>query len=85
MQSVNEEWLSDKSRFACDGLKRQRLVSPMMKNSAGQLVSCDWEEALYAAADRVSTRFGCWEVLNNVVSANISNCYLLAIVDVSVI
>lgn len=52
-ESINEEWLSDKSRFACDGLKRQRLVSPMMKNSAGQLVSCDWEEALYAAADRL--------------------------------
>ena len=30
-EDVNEEWLSDKSRFACDGLKRQRLTQPMVK------------------------------------------------------
>ena len=29
-EDVNEEWLSDKSRFACDGLKRQRLTQPMV-------------------------------------------------------
>ena len=32
-EDINEEWLSDKSRFACDGLKRQRLTVPMMKDS----------------------------------------------------
>jgi hypothetical protein len=30
--AVNEEWLSDKARFQFDGLKRQRLVVPMVKN-----------------------------------------------------
>ena len=30
-EDINEEWLSDKSRFACDGLKRQRLTQPMVK------------------------------------------------------
>ena len=30
-EDVNEEWISDKTRFACDGLKRQRLTSPMVK------------------------------------------------------
>lgn len=45
-EDVNEEWLSDKSRFACDGLKRQRLVAPMLKNEKGELVSVEWEDAL---------------------------------------
>ena len=30
-EDINEEWISDKSRFACDGLKRQRLTQPMVK------------------------------------------------------
>lgn len=38
--------MSDKARFACDGLKRQRLVTPMLKNSSGELVPVDWESAL---------------------------------------
>lgn len=33
--AVNEEWLSDKARFQFDGLKRQRLVVPMVKKSQG--------------------------------------------------
>lgn len=49
-QEINEEWLSDKSRFACDGLKRQRLVYPMVKDSSGELRACQWEDALLVAA-----------------------------------
>jgi len=30
-EEVNEEWLADKSRFAYDGLKRQRLLTPMIR------------------------------------------------------
>src|SRR3954463_13306904 len=30
-EAINEEWLSDKSRYACDGLLRQRLDRPMTK------------------------------------------------------
>jgi NADH dehydrogenase/NADH:ubiquinone oxidoreductase subunit G len=30
-EDVNEEWLSDKARFQYDGLKRQRLNTPMVK------------------------------------------------------
>lgn len=40
--------LSDKSRFAYDGLKRQRLVTPMVKKG-GNLKPVDWEEALITA------------------------------------
>ena len=49
-EEINEEWLSDKSRFACDGLKRQRLTQPMIKNNEGQLTTCSWEEAIVTVA-----------------------------------
>lgn len=49
-EDINEEWLSDKSRFACDGLKRQRLTQPMLKGSDGELRQCSWEEAIVAVA-----------------------------------
>ncbi|GLV43195.1 NADH dehydrogenase (ubiquinone) 75 kDa subunit [Carabus blaptoides fortunei] len=49
---INEEWLSDKSRFAYDGLKRQRLVSPMLK-CHGELVNVDWENALIAVGKAI--------------------------------
>ncbi|GBP68543.1 NADH-ubiquinone oxidoreductase 75 kDa subunit, mitochondrial [Eumeta japonica] len=49
-EEINEEWLADKSRFACDGLKRQRLVTPMMKSCSGELEPVEWEDAICAAA-----------------------------------
>jgi NADH dehydrogenase (ubiquinone) Fe-S protein 1 len=39
-EDVNEEWISDKTRFAYDGLKRQRLTLPMLKNSQVCLFIC---------------------------------------------
>jgi len=49
-EDINEEWLSDKSRFACDGLKRQRLTVPMMKDSNGELKMADWEDVIITVA-----------------------------------
>ncbi|XP_027146684.1 NADH-ubiquinone oxidoreductase 75 kDa subunit, mitochondrial [Larimichthys crocea] len=49
-EDINEEWISDKTRFAYDGLKRQRLTQPMVKNESGQLVPTTWEDALTRAA-----------------------------------
>merc|ERR1719227_71323 len=49
-EDINEEWLSDKSRFACDGLKRQRLTQPMVKGCDGNLAPCSWEDAIVAVA-----------------------------------
>jgi NADH-quinone oxidoreductase subunit G len=46
---VNEEWLSDKSRYAWDGLRRQRLDKPYIREN-GKLRAADWGEALQAAA-----------------------------------
>ncbi|XP_012271285.1 NADH-ubiquinone oxidoreductase 75 kDa subunit, mitochondrial [Orussus abietinus] len=48
-EDVNEEWISDKARFSYDGLKRQRLVTPMIKID-GKLQNVEWEDALVAAA-----------------------------------
>lgn len=49
-EEINEEWLSDKSRFSCDGLKRQRLTEPMVKNNEGELRPASWEEAIVTVA-----------------------------------
>lgn len=45
-EEINEEWLADKSRFSYDGLKRQRLVTPMLRDNNNSLVPVDWECAL---------------------------------------
>ena len=50
---VNEEWISDKTRFACDGLKRQRLDQPYVRRN-GKLEPASWDEAFAAIADKVS-------------------------------
>ncbi|GFU52041.1 NADH-ubiquinone oxidoreductase 75 kDa subunit, mitochondrial [Trichonephila clavipes] len=54
-EDVNEEWISDKTRFAYDGLKAQRLVTPMIKNSEGKLTPCDWQEALLKVAKKITS------------------------------
>jgi len=50
-EAVNEEWLGDKSRFSYDGLKRQRLAQPMVRQAGANLEVTTWEAALSAAAD----------------------------------
>lgn len=46
---VNEEWISDKTRFVWDGLRRQRLDRPYIRVN-GKLRPASWAEALDAAA-----------------------------------
>ncbi|WP_373050245.1 NADH-quinone oxidoreductase subunit NuoG [Thalassovita aquimarina] len=46
---VNEEWISDKTRFVWDGLRRQRLDTPYIREN-GKLRKASWSEALAAAA-----------------------------------
>ena len=50
-EEVNEEWLSDKSRFAYDGLKKRRLDVPMLRRG-GRLEPVEWKTALAAVAER---------------------------------
>ena len=48
-EDVNEEWISDKTRFIWDGLKTQRLDRPYIREN-GKLREASWEEA-FAAVD----------------------------------
>tara|TARA_B100001123_G_C15276167_1_gene1012253 strand:- start:399 stop:1985 length:1587 start_codon:yes stop_codon:yes gene_type:complete len=50
-EEVNEEWISDKTRFSCDGLKRQRLDTPYIRVD-GKLVPTNWDEALNVVASK---------------------------------
>ncbi|PHR90954.1 MAG: NADH-quinone oxidoreductase subunit G [Robiginitomaculum sp.] len=49
---INEEWISDKTRFVWDGLGRQRLDKPYIRKN-GQLVQASWGEALDLAASKL--------------------------------
>lgn len=51
-EDVNEEWISDKTRFACDGLRRQRLDQPYVRVD-GKLKPASWEDAFAAIAKRM--------------------------------
>ncbi|MEK0081660.1 NADH-quinone oxidoreductase subunit NuoG [Benzoatithermus flavus] len=51
-EDVNEEWISDKTRFSCDGLKRRRLDVPMVKRD-GRLQPAEWRDAFGAIRDRL--------------------------------
>ena len=44
---VNEEWISDKTRFVWDGLRRQRLDQPYVRKG-GKLKPATWDEAFSA-------------------------------------
>ncbi len=46
---VNEEWISDKTRFVWDGLRRQRLDVPYIREG-GKLRRASWAEALAVTA-----------------------------------
>ncbi len=51
-EEVNEEWISDKTRFALDGLAKRRLDRPYIRRD-GKLVEASWQEAFGAIAARV--------------------------------
>jgi NADH dehydrogenase (ubiquinone) Fe-S protein 1 len=51
-EDVNEEWLSDKGRFACDALTRRRILRPQIREG-GALKAITWNAALTELADRM--------------------------------
>lgn len=46
-EEINEEWINDKTRFAYDGLKSQRLTTPLIKVD-GKFEAATWPQALAA-------------------------------------
>jgi len=51
-EDVNEEWISDKTRYACDGLARQRLDKPYVKVD-GKLQPASWHDAFDAIGGKL--------------------------------
>ncbi|KAK8289608.1 hypothetical protein V6Z11_D07G199000 [Gossypium hirsutum] len=50
-EDINEEWISDKTRFCYDGLKRQRLNDPMIRDANGRFKAVSWRDALAVVAE----------------------------------
>src|SRR5690606_38347223 len=51
-EAINEEWISDKTRFVWDGLKTQRLDRPYVRRNR-KLAAASWEEAFAAVGKAV--------------------------------
>lgn len=56
-EEVNEEWINDKSRYAVDGLRAQRLDRPYVKRD-GKLHPASWEEAFSAIKEKLHSLKG---------------------------
>lgn len=48
---INEEWINDKSRFACDGLSTQRLTTPLIRRD-NQFQPATWENVLVEISEK---------------------------------
>ena len=53
-EDINEEWISDKTRFACDGLSKQRLDTPYIRID-GQLQKTTWNKALNFLVSKIKS------------------------------
>jgi len=51
-EDINEEWISDKTRYACDGLKNQRLDTPYLKSN-GILKKSSWSDVLDVIKEKI--------------------------------
>ena len=50
--NINEEWISDKTRYACDGLLKQRLDKPY-KRENGKLIESSWDEVIKITSSKL--------------------------------
>ena len=51
---INEEWISDKTRYSCDGLLKQRLDIPYIKKN-NKLQKSNWDEAISLIVDKLNS------------------------------
>ena len=51
---INEEWISDKTRYSCDGLLKQRLDVPYIKKN-NKLQKSNWNEAISLLVDKINS------------------------------
>ena len=52
-EDINEEWISDKTRYACDGLLKQRLDKPLIKIN-GKLTESTWKKSIELIAKKIN-------------------------------
>tara|TARA_B100002052_G_scaffold232213_1_gene215122 strand:- start:8445 stop:10472 length:2028 start_codon:yes stop_codon:yes gene_type:complete len=52
-EDINGEWISDKTRYSCDGLKNQRLDSPYIKEK-NKLIKVSWEDAYKKIVEKIN-------------------------------
>ena len=53
-EDINEEWISDKTRYACDGILKQRLDTPYIRKN-GKLEKTSWKEALITLSQKLKS------------------------------
>jgi NADH-quinone oxidoreductase subunit G len=54
-EDINEVWIDDRTRFSCDGLKRQRLDRPYIRDKkSGRLKEAEWQEAFAFIAENLA-------------------------------
>jgi len=53
-EDINEEWISDKTRYACDGLLKQRLDTPYVREN-GKLKKTSWDNAFKILISKLKT------------------------------
>ena len=51
---INEEWISDKTRYSCDGLLKQRLDVPYIKKD-NKLQKSNWDEAISLLVNKIKS------------------------------
>ncbi|MBD1138563.1 NADH-quinone oxidoreductase subunit G [Pelagibacterales bacterium SAG-MED41] len=51
---INEEWISDKTRYSCDGLLKQRLDVPYVKKE-NKLQKSSWDEAIAILVEKIQS------------------------------
>ena len=52
-ENINEEWISDKTRYSCDGLLKQRLDTPYIKKD-NKLIKSSWDEAIEIIVKKIN-------------------------------
>ena len=52
--SINEEWISDKTRYACDGLLKQRLDKVYIRRE-NKLVEASWDDAVNLISSKINS------------------------------
>ena len=52
--TINEEWISDKTRYACDGLLKQRLDRPYIRKD-DKLIESSWDDAIDLVCSKINS------------------------------